>query len=68
MYAVFLRRVVAGCLVVRPAIVPDHDVALAPDVMVLGVGHDHALAQFRDQFVAFLVRDADKIADLAGVE
>jgi hypothetical protein len=33
MYAVLIRRVVAGGLMVRAAIVPDHDIAFAPDVM-----------------------------------
>jgi len=68
MNAVFLGRVVAGGLVVGAAIVPDHDVALAPDVMVFGAGHDHALFQFGDQRVAFCVINPDQVADLAGIE
>jgi len=57
MYAVFLRWVVACGLVVRAAVVPDYDIAFAPDVMVLRVGYHHALAQLGDQLVAFLVLD-----------
>src|SRR6516162_60924 len=41
MYAIFLWRIVAGGLVVRASVVPDNDVAVAPDVMVLGVRDDH---------------------------
>ena len=68
MYAVFLRRVVAGGLVVRATVVPDYDIALAPDVMVLGVGYHHAFAQLCDQLVAFLVLDPDEVANLARIE
>src|SRR5437667_4004472 len=68
MDAIFLGRVVAGRPMIRAAIVPDHDVALAPDMMVFGVGHDHALFQLGDQRVAFLISDADQVADLAGIE
>src|SRR5205823_6940972 len=41
--AVLLGRIVAGGAVIGTAIVPDHDVALFPFVMVLGVGCDHPL-------------------------
>src|SRR5207253_10260778 len=68
MDAVFLGRVVAGRPMIRAAVVPDHDVALMPDVMVFGVGHNHALFQLGDQRVAFLIVDADEVADLAGIE
>src|SRR5437899_1575450 len=66
--AVFFGRVVAGRPMIGAAIVPDHDVALAPDMMVFGVGHDHALLQCGDQRVALLIVDADQVADLAGIE
>ena len=36
--------------------------------MVLGVGGDHPLLEFRDQLIAFGALDADKIDDLAGIE
>ena len=68
MDAVLLGRVVAGRPVIGAAVVPDHDVALFPFVMVLGVGLDHRFGQFGDQFVALAALDADKIDDLAGVE
>src|SRR5215469_1188033 len=68
MYAILFRRVVAGGLVVRAAIVPDHDIAFAPDVVVFGVWRDHALLQFGDQRVAFLILDADEVTNLAGIE
>src|SRR5436853_2693943 len=68
MDAVLLGRIVAGGAVIGAAIVPDHDVALFPFVMVLGVGGDHALLQFGDQRVALFALDADKIDDLAGIE
>src|SRR5262245_18676503 len=53
MDAVFLGRVVAGCLVVRAAVVPDHDIALAPFVRVVGPGLHHVGPQLGDEAFAF---------------
>src|SRR5262249_16616109 len=47
-YAVFVRRIVACRLVVRAAVVPDDDVALAPFVGVRGLGLDHVASQLLD--------------------
>src|SRR5207249_11941454 len=63
--AVLFRRVIARRPVVRAAVVPDDDVALAPLVAVLGVGLDHAFRQLRDDRVALLLVHALDPQDLA---
>src|SRR5258708_27498945 len=65
--AVFLGRVVTGGAVIGAAIVPDHDVALFPFVMVLGIGRDHPFFQFGDQLVSLRALNADEIDDLARI-
>src|SRR5262249_45992443 len=65
--AVLLWRVVAGGLVVRAAVVPDHDVALAPRVAILGVGLDHPARQLVYHRVALALGQALDPYDLAGI-
>src|SRR2546427_10331561 len=50
--AVFLGWIVARRLVVRAAVVPDDDVALAPLVAVLARGPGHVTGPLVDQLVA----------------
>src|SRR5512147_2864194 len=66
--AVFLRRVVARRPVIGAAVVPDHDVALAPRVAVPGPGLDHATGQLFDERVALPLAETLDAQDLAGVE
>src|SRR5678816_4428235 len=66
--AVFLRRVVAGRLVIRAAVVPDDDVPVAPPVTVLGVGLDHAVGQLLDQRIALALVEPLDAQDLSGIE
>jgi hypothetical protein len=67
--AVLLGRVVAGGAVIRAAIVPDHDVALFPDVMVLGVGVTMRVSSSAIRSRRLLgALDADENHDLAGIE
>ena len=68
MNAVFLRRVIAGGLMIRAPVVPDDDVSLSPDVVVFGIGGDHPFLQFRDQLVTLTLFDPDKADDLARIE
>src|ERR1700693_176599 len=68
MDAVFLGRVVARRPVVRAAVVPDDDVALAPSVAVLGAGLDHAAGQLLDHLVALALFESLDAQDLAGIE
>src|SRR2546426_4808765 len=66
--AVFLGRVVARRLVIRAAVVPDDDIALAPLVAVLTAGLDHVAGQLLDQLVALPHVDALDAQDLARIE
>src|SRR5205814_8687186 len=66
--AVFFGRVVGRRLVVRTAVVPDDDVALAPPVTVLALGLDHALGQLVDQRVALLRLEPLDAKDLPRIE
>src|SRR5262245_61507649 len=66
--AVFLGRVIARRLVVRAAVVPDDDVALAPVVPVLRVRLDHALRQLVDDRVALVRLQTLDAQDLARIE
>src|SRR2546428_9657806 len=66
--AVFLGWIVARRLVVRAAVVPDDDVALAPAVAVLPVGMDHALGELLDERVALGRREPVDGQDLARIE
>src|SRR5690348_9326992 len=65
---IFRGRVVARRLVIRAAIVPDDDVALAPPVAVLAVGLDHVPGQLLDQRVALPLLETLDPEDLAGIE
>src|SRR5438477_441633 len=66
--AVFLGWIVARRLVVRAAVVPDDDVALAPLVAVLAAGLDHVAGQLVDQLVALPRLHALDAQDLARIE
>src|SRR6266571_3913639 len=66
--AVFLGRIVARSLVVRAAVVPDHDVALSPRVAVGGLGPDHAVGQLFNDLVALALLETLDAQDLAGIE
>src|SRR5713101_3088611 len=66
--AVFLGRIVARRLVVRAAVVPDHDVALSPRVTVRGIGPDHAVGQLFDDLVALALFETFDAPGLAGME
>src|SRR5262249_56719093 len=65
---VFLGRVVPRRLVVRAAVVPDHDIAAAPAVAVLTLGLDHPLGQLLDQVVALRLLQSLDAEDLARIE
>src|SRR3989475_11331026 len=66
--AVFLGWIVARRLVVRAAVVPDDDVALAPLVAVLAARLDHVAGQLVDQLVALPRLHALDAQDLARIE
>src|SRR5713101_5609016 len=66
--AVFFRRVVARRPVVRAAVVPDDNVALAPGMAVFGPGLNHALCQLLDHLVALALVEPLDAQDLAGIE
>src|ERR1700730_3136208 len=66
--AVFLGRVIARRLVIRAAVVPDDDVALAPLVAILAPGLDHVVRQLVDQLVALPRVHALDAQDLARIE
>src|SRR5207237_7932805 len=66
--AVFLRWIIARRLVIRAAVVPDDDVALAPAVAVLALRLDHALGQLVDERVALVGLESLDCQNLAGIE
>ena len=68
MDAFFLRGIVAGRLVIRAAIVPDHDVADLPLVGVLGAMRRHAAGEFLDEGIAVIRAHALDVRNLHRVE
>src|SRR4051812_20776440 len=66
--AVFFGRVIACRLVVRAAVVPDHDVAFAPLMTVLRRRVGHERSQFVDDRVALSGVDAFDAQDFVLVE
>src|SRR5690242_462229 len=68
MDAVLLGRIVAGGAVIGATVVPNDDVAFAPDVMVFGVGLDHVAFEIGNQLIAFSTLGADDRYDFAGIE
>ncbi|MBV9199071.1 MAG: SDR family oxidoreductase, partial [Alphaproteobacteria bacterium] len=66
--AVFLGRVVAGRPVIGAAVIPDHDIPLAPFMAVFGARLDHVSFELGNQRIAFLPVVADDVDDLAGIK
>src|SRR5204862_1824968 len=66
--AVFLGWIVARRLVVRAAVVPDDDVALAPAVAVLALRLDHAVGQLVDKSVSIVGLGSLDYQNLAWIE
>src|ERR1700694_4867850 len=66
--AVFLGWIIARRLVIRAAVVPDDDVALAPAVAVLPLRLDHAVGQLVDERVALVGLESLDLQNLAGIE
>src|SRR5262245_23800542 len=66
--AVLFGRVVARRAVIRAAVVPDDDVALAPAVPILGARLDHVAGQLLDERVALRLVEPLDPEDLAGIE
>src|SRR5262245_13351911 len=65
---VLLGRVIARRLVVRAAVVPDHDVALRPPMAILAARLDHVPLQLVDQRVTLRLLESLDPEDLAGIE
>ena len=67
-YAVLFRRVVGRRDMIRTAIVPDDNVALAPLVPVLSAWLNHVVGQFFDHIFAFCLPQAFDVEDFAGIK
>src|SRR4051794_27090703 len=66
--AILLRRIIAGGLMIRTAVVPDHDIADMPLVTILSVRLHHIGLELGDQVIAFGLFRALHGKDLARVE
>src|SRR5215210_7834500 len=66
--AVFLRRIIGRRLVIRAAVVPDHDIALAPLVAILRRRLLHQRGQLRDDRLALVRCEPFELEDLVLIE